>query len=372
MNMKRKLLYLLLSLAVLTIWGYGNYYGQYAKSNFSSVSVRMQEASITKQDILTALVNEEIKGTKDIPEVTAWKQLEDLSFEYPELATTASLSVIEFWGDMTQIMPIKLVIGSIMTSEDDTGCIIDENAAYRLFRTREAVGRVLTYQSQSYCIRGVIQAKEEVVILPITVDENHYSNLELVYDNKESGKQYVLDFMQLNGLGEDYAIVEGCYYAKLIQMSSILPLWVLGIFLLYKLFSEGRKMRMGSLQKQTQKLEDIKIQKESLMIYLKRKRLLDKIVFSIIFTFTVFLLLRLMTEFMIVLPERCIPTRWSDFSFYTKRFNEFREQLLTMKYISPVTKNILMFQAIKRCAIFNLIASVATMILVTHRKVKMA
>lgn len=187
--MKRKLLYILIFMTALTVWAYGDYYGRYMKSNFDSVSVRLQDDAIAKQDILLALENEKIKETENIPVITAWKQVDDQNMECNELGTKASLSVIEFWGEVTEVMPIKLVKGSIAANGDETGCLIDENAAYRLFRTRDAVGRSLIYQGKSYCIRGIIKAGEGLLILPVTDDKSAFSNLEFVYSKKESGKK---------------------------------------------------------------------------------------------------------------------------------------------------------------------------------------
>ncbi len=339
--MKRKLLYLLLSFAVLMVWGCGIYYGQYIKLNYTSVSVRMSEASVTKQDILTALEYEAIKGTKDIPLITAWIQIDNQRFEYPELATSVNLSVIEFWGDINQIMPLQLLTGSIITPEDNTGCVIDENAAYQLFRTKDAVGRYITYQDQSYCIRGVVRTKEKVVIIPVPEAENTYSNLEFVYANKERGEQNAQDFMQQNTQVEDYTIVEGCFYARLIQMLSVLPPWLLGFAILYQLAKECWK----------------------------RRRQRKQVAFLMISFCIVLLLLSWMIEFRIALPERWIPTRWSDFTFWMERWQELVKQLEKLEYLEPVTKDILLFQALRRCATFHIITLVAAVILVTHRKV---
>lgn len=367
-NKKSKLLCVILSLAVLVIWGYGYYYGQYVRSNYNSVSVRMQETTVTKQDIITALDNEHIKGTEDIPVITAWKQVDEQDFECPELATTAKLSVIEFWGDAAQVMPITLVKGNMITSEDQTGCMLDENTAYRLFRTRGVIGRTLTYQNKSYCIRSIMKAKEEVLILPITDDSNTYSNLEFVYDNKEEGEQYVRAFLQQNGLGDNYTIVEGCFYARLIPMTLAFPLWLLGFFLLSQLVGKGR-IRIEQLQMSKRKIEGEGVQKKIPVRFLRIKKLLGNIGVSLILVIAVLLFLRLMTKFMLPIPERYIPTKWSDFSFWVKRWEELREQLHALEYLSPVTKDIILFQAIWRCALFSLITSALALILMTLRRV---
>lgn len=366
MNTKRKLLYILISIVILAVWAHGYYYGQYVRCNFNSVSVRMHSSDmLTKQDILIALENEKIKGTEDTPVITAWKQADGQKLEYEELATAANLSVIEFWGDVTQVMPIKLVRGSIMTKEDETGCMIDENTAYRLFRTNDAVGRRLTYQGKSYCIRGVIKAREEVLIIPVTDDKNSYSNLEFVYSSKESGKKNVSDFMEENGLADDYTIVEGCFYAQLLQLASGLPLWLLGLFLLYQFVITGKKFRVWFSQRINQRKYNTKKRKKSMMCP-EIKNLLEKTGLFFIFAITVLLFTRLMSGFIFPIPERYIPTRWSDFSFWIKLVKEMRKQLAALEYLAPATKDILLFHAVKRCVVSSLITSALTVIFMTR------
>lgn len=362
--MKRKLLYILIFMTALTVWAYGDYYGRYMKSNFDSVSVRLQDDAIAKQDILLALENEKIKETENIPVITAWKQVDDQNMECNELGTKASLSVIEFWGEVTEVMPIKLVKGSIAANGDETGCLIDENAAYRLFRTRDAVGRSLIYQGKSYCIRGIIKAGEGLLILPVTDDKSAFSNLEFVYSKKESGKKNVRDFMEENGLADDYTIVEGCFYARLIQVASGLPLWLLGFSLLYLLAREGRKRRIWLLQKKNQQTDGTKDE-------IKRpgiKKILKMTGVFIIYAITVLLYAGLIKNFTIPIPERYFPTRWSDFPFWTKQFKEIHEQVAALKYLAPATKDILMFQAIRRSLASSIITSALTIICILQMR----
>lgn len=366
-KLKSRLLYIFISVALLIVWSYGYYYGQYAKSHFNAVSVRMREAAVTWHDIQIALENEEIKGKSDIPVITVWEKSDEKRFECQELATTANLPVIEFLGDVTQVMPFKLVSGSIITPADESGCLIEENAAYRLFRTKYAVGRRIDYESKSYIIRGIIKAKEELVIIPVIDEKNAYSNLEFVFGNKESGKQNVEAFMKENGFSDDYTVVEGCFYAGLIQIIPGLPLWILCFYLLYKLMKEGKEIS-GYLVKEIKLKLKIKEIKKSVKRTLNINKLLESVGVFAAFIITVILFIRLTTEFVMPVPERYIPTRWSDFAFWTKQFKEAGKQILALEYLPPVTKDILLFQAIRRCITSGIITSVLTLVMIIQRR----
>jgi len=320
---------------------------------------------LTKEDILIALENEKIKGTKDIPAITAWKRVDDQKFECRELATTANLAVMEFWGDVTQVMPVKLLRGSIITKEDETGCMIDENAAYRLFRTKDAVGRRLTYRDKSYRIRGVIHAGEDVIILPVTDDKNSFSNLEFVYSKKESGKKNVNEFMEENGLTKDYTIVEGCFYARLLQIASGLPLWLFSMALLYMLVKVSREEMFAFLQNASHNTVKGK-QKEKIMKCLNIKGLLEKAGILAIFVIAAVLFARMAAVFITPVPDRYIPTRWSDFSFWANEIKKIRKQRIALEYLAPATRDILLFKAVRRCIASGLITSVLIIIATFH------
>jgi|GEM_PF-1800054 len=365
MKIKRKFLHTLMAAVILTVWAYGFYCGQYVKSYFNSVSVRMHNDMLTKEDILIALENEKIKGTKDIPAITAWKRVDDQKFECRELATTANLAVMEFWGDVTQVMPVKLLRGSIITKEDETGCMIDENAAYRLFRTKDAVGRRLTYRDKSYRIRGVIHAGEDVKILPVTDDKNSFSNLEFVYSKKESGKKNVNEFMEENGLTKDYTIVEGCFYARLLQIASGLPLWLFSMALLYMLVKVSREEMFAFLQNASHNTVKGK-QKEKIMKCLNIKGLLEKAGILAIFVIAAVLFARMAAVFITPVPDRYIPTRWSDFSFWANEIKKIRKQRIALEYLAPATRDILLFKAVRRCIASGLITSVLIIIATFH------
>ncbi|WP_281532944.1 hypothetical protein, partial [Anaerocolumna aminovalerica] len=110
---KKRPLIILLSLAALILWGSGIYYGQYIKEHYQSVSIRMKEDRISEQKIITALKYEEIKSSKSIPSISAWNRLEEQIITSKELAITYKTQLIEVYGDIKQVYPMRLTSGNL-------------------------------------------------------------------------------------------------------------------------------------------------------------------------------------------------------------------------------------------------------------------
>jgi hypothetical protein len=331
---------IILSLAVFIIWGSGIYYGQYIKENYQSVSIRMKSDEVTKHMLLRALENEKEKGAKEIPGITAWNRLEDQVIENQELYTKSKVHLIEVYGDVKQVYPIELTSGSIPASDDYQGCLIDDNSAYELFHTSDAVGNFLTYQNKRYCIRGIIISQDSLCIFPVYEDNKTYSNLELVYEDKENGKKLAEEFMLQNSLGSSYTCIEGCFYANLLRILYRAPAWFLGFVLLVRILR-----------------------------FLWYRRSLPLQVLALVLLFiVVWTALRWLMEFQLYIPERLIPTKWSDFTFWTEKYRSFQNQRREITYLMPNPKDVILIQYVRRCINYSLIALAGMIAFVIHQK----
>jgi len=325
------------------IWGSGIYYGQYIEENYQSVSVRMKGVTVAKQVLLRALENEEKKGTADIPSITAWNRSEKQTLKNEELATKASARIIEVYGDMKQVYPMTLTEGTLPYSEDYEGCVIDENSAYELFRTSSATGNFITYQNKKYCIRGVIKAEEPMMLIHIYQGNNTYSNLELEYEDKENGGQLAENFISQNSLADtaSYTLIEGSFYARTLKLFYRIPAWFLGFYMLYRLMKCIWKRRTLPLQ----------------------------VVILLLVFMSVWLVLQWLMEFQFYIPERLIPTRWSNFTFWIEKFTAFRNQLKQITYLTPVPKDVILINCVRRCICYVSVTFTCMVVFVMHRKI---
>jgi hypothetical protein len=339
---KKKIGFLiLLSLAVFVIWGSGIYYGQYINENYQSVSIRMKKDEVTKHVLIRAMENEMEKGTKDIPEITAWDRQEEAVIENQELYTKSKVHLIEVYGDIKQVYPMELTSGSIPAADDYRGCLIDENSAYELFHTSDAVGAFLSYQNKRYCIRGIVKSPDSLCIFQVLEENKAYSNLELVYEDKENGKKLAGEFMLQNGLSSSYTIIEGCFYAKLLELFYLVPAWFLGFALLIRFLKSLWKRRNLPLQ----------------------------VLALILLLAVVWTALRWLMEFQLYIPERLIPTKWSDFTFWTEKYSAFQSQRREIAFLTPNPKDVILIQSARRCINYSLIALAGMITFVIHQKI---
>lgn len=340
-KIKKKIFYILLSLTALLIWGSGIYYGQYINDYYQSVGVRIKDDKVTKKVILRALENESKKGTKKIPLVTAWNRIEGEVIGNRELSTNTSINLIEVYGDIKQVYPMELMEGSLLNPDDYEGCVIDETVAYQLFRTREVVGNFITYMNKQYYIRGIIKSMEPVFFIQIIDDEKAYSNLELVYKDKENGELLAIDFIMQNELASSYTVVEGCFYGKLLELFTRLPAWCIGFYLLIQIVKSMWKRRTLPLQ------------------------VLSLLICLIIAWFV----LKWLMELHIYVPERLIPTKWSNFSFWIKKYTTFRNKMEQIAYLKPVPKDMILLRYITRSIRYTLISIVGMIVFITHKSI---
>jgi len=326
------------------IWGSGIYYGQYLKDYYQSVSIRIDEQGVTKSSLKRALEYESEKGEPDVPVITAWNLIEKQIIVNKESGTSSSLRLIEVYGDMRQVYPMELIIGNIPDVEDAAGCLIDEHTAYQIFGTTDAAGCMLDVSNKQYYIRGVIKSRVPMIFIQSSMEDKAYSNLELVYDKKDNGNQRANDFMFQNALSNSYTIIDGCFYAQLLGPLCQIPAWFLGFFMLCQLLRA---------------------------IWKRRSLPLQVLALSLVFIIA-WIGIKWFMEFRIKIPESLIPTKWSDFSFWTDKFNTLKNNLDQLTYLMPVPKDVTMMQIVKRCISYNLIALAAMIIIVIHKKVFIA
>ncbi len=337
-KLKKRLFFILLSLAALIIWGSGIYYGQYINEHYQSISIRMKEEKVSQRALRTALEYEEIKNPENIPHISAWNQLEEQIIENKVLAVSYKARLIEVYGDIKQVYSMKLTKGNLLTPDDYEGCMIDQGAAYKLFGRIDPVGNVITYKNKQYYIRGIVKSPEPIFFIQINDIRHTYSNIELVYEDKENGQELADAFMTQNNLASSYTILEGCFYAGILARVYKIPTWFLGFYMMYRILRSVWKRRTLPLQ-----------------------------VFVLLLgLISVWMVLKYLLEFQFYIPERLIPTKWSDFSFWVERYKEFQEQIKQMAYLTPTIKDSIFISYSKKCIYYTLISLIGIWVFATH------
>jgi hypothetical protein len=98
-----------------------------------------------------------------------------------------------------------------------------------------------------------------------------------------------------------------------------------------------------------------------------KRRTLPLQVFVLLLGFiSVWMVLKYLLEFQFYIPERLIPTKWSDFSFWVERYKEFQKQIKQMAYLTPTIKDSIFISYSKKCIYYTLISFGGIWVFATH------
>lgn len=324
----------LIILCVITIWASSIYYNQVLKEQYSTISIRFHEDGVNVTNIERVKENE-IAKENEVPKITAWNRTKESEVISESIGNKKKVSIYEVFGDCNDVCPMELIDGTYVDGSDFYGCIVDENTAYELFGTKRVVGNPIVVQDKTYYVRGVAKINQSILLFQIRDQRHKFSNLEVVYSNVERGGELVKMFMLQNGFPEDYTIIEGEFYVKLVSKICLIPAWILMFILIIKSIVVVNKS-----------------------IKLKWKVLIDILVIVI---FIVGLMWLTGIEF--YYPLRMIPSKWSDLDFWVSKYKDFQKLVQEITYLTPQIRDVMMFKYLKISIICSAIFSVNLLIL---------
>jgi hypothetical protein len=339
-SIKRSAGFLLLFAAVYILWGMAVYYGQYVREHYQSVSIRLKGSTVAERMLAQIAEQEKESGNRELAGIAAWNQKENQFLECDVLGTKAEIRLIEVYGAMENVYPIQLLSGYIPAADDTQGCLIDEDTAYRLFHTVDSLGSSLIFDGRRYYVRGILRSFEEVCLIIRDSAQKSYSNLELAFEASDNSGQLAADLLRQYGISGRYTLIDGYLISRSLTLIYLLPAWLLGFCLLYDLTA----------------------------VLWRRRRIPLQAVGLVLVVICLWPLLSWMMEFKLFLPQQLIPTQWSDFSFWSRKYAAFLEWKEDMAYIDPNYKDILLKQYIRGCVSQTIIAVVGMLALIIHER----
>ena len=280
------------------------------------------------------------KDTPTLKRISAWNVTDQEPLECEALGTKSKVRLVKIYGEMEKAYPIVLVSGGVPAMGDEEGCLLDEATAYELFRTKKATGGIITVQQQNYRVRGVLRSKEPVCLLMTSQKEEAYSNLELEFTDQEDGSKLAADLFRQYGLNDNYIVIDGVLFGRFLKLINLLPAWLLGICLIYDLIT-GLWRRRGNLLQAIVLILGIILLGAALVWFM---------------------------EFKLYLPQSLLPTKWSDFSFWSKNQESFLEWMNSITYLTPNEKDLMFQQYTLRCLIYTGTAVIGMLALITHER----
>lgn len=316
MRRRARILTILLACAAVMLWADAIAEAWTLMDAYGGVGVRMADARVPEKKLKRLLAGEAEDG---IACTAAWTRGEKVAAEAPSMRTSEKLRVITVYGDMRQVAPMRLVSGSYPAEDDLTGCLLDTKSAWALFRSVDVTGAGVTVGKVRYTVRGVALGGEPMAL--VRGEDTAYENLELTVPDISTGKAAVDAFLYRYALSDDYAVVQGGLYARILWGLVWLPAVVVLAFSAFRLFCAAlhRPRRAWALA--------------------------GKLTAAIALAAAAAVLLR-ETFFW---PQTFLPTKCADFAFWGSLLDGWREAWTELSLMTPLPKDIGFFRDMRAC-----------------------
>ncbi len=244
------------------------------------------------EGITAGQITDEMRQEK---EMTAWSVLPDVEVRNMELGRTAAADCMVVYGAKEMASCRGLVTGTYGYRTDKEGCVISEGLAMELFGSVSVTGMKLWCRDKAYMVRGVTDDRSRVIMVLAENDEILcYMLLDCRED--EDGRTEAENFLYKYGIGSGDALVDGSLLFAAAGFGAVAPLWLVSLWICCAV----QRKRPG--------------RREKLWLYGAA---------GTVFLAGIGLIWGMELEF----PPYLIPTRWSDFGFWSARFREIRSDL---------------------------------------------
>lgn len=281
-------------------------------------------AGVTSQQLKQAL-----EDSKTVPErYSAWNSTKGAVLENKELLRRREVLAAGVYGDMELAYPSGLLAGTYAAPDDRYGCVIDRKTAEELLGSADVLGMPVEYNGTDYYIRGITDSPEGIFLYRIGSETEQFKNLELVYDDVENGTMLAEDFLMLCGGYGGHQLLEGGFYGKIVSRFVLIPAQAAAFAAVIMMIVRIRSLKAGIAAKAM--LAAAGLGSGCALLWL--------------------------SGFRFYLPERMIPSRWSDLEFWSARMEEFSGWLGKMEQLDPVMQNILLRRWVMFGVLLSLIA----------------
>lgn len=304
------------ALAALLCWAGALSGAQRAGELSRSVGVRFAQDALTMAQWNQAGRN----WTEDGPGTALWAERGEQSLTG---IRPASAKVTEVAGDIQLVMGGRLLAGNWPAPDDKRGCAVSRAAADALWGDPAPLGCAMEWAGEQYFVRAVYEGEGVVVQASEEDGERRYSSLELLFPEAGNGREAAGRFLSENGFPEARAILDGPFLSQCLSWLVLLPAWVL--------------------------VSTVAIRWLKLVLRTRKRALLCLMVSAAGALALAAMLWA--AQFQLFLPERWIPSRWSDFSFWTKLAREIGEQIRQAAELVPNGKDLAVRGGLMQCLI---------------------
>ena len=238
-------------------------------------------------------------------------------------------NVISFSGDASLVWPASYITGSAPGVIDARGIAVSEALAHRLWGSTDIIGMPVYVNNRNTprIVRGVFEGTAELALLPFHLEDTSQSwtAVELAGGTPHPTRGHADSFAATSGLGRpDYVLMGGA--TALARFMSIFPVLVPAVYGLVLLVAFVKKHYPAAS---------------------------TPIFFAGLILFAILLPILLNA-----LPPWIIPTRWSDFSFWSSLLQQANNSLREFVHVNPMLRDVeLKMHLLRQAGIFVLSVS---------------
>ena len=285
----------LLTLLAIGAWIWAAAVAQWAGELAAGAEAYWSEAGVSPAQVDKAQRRAMEDGRSELPALALWREERDMWVRDGE--RQAKGGVLYLYGDGALVWPARFLHGGYPPAGDGERAAISSALADALWGGTEVVGRAVTLEGRTYHISGVFQGGEPLLLAQDAGDsETLYDHMVLLPSpgGMDSGEAI------LNGYGFPWTkLTDYPFYAWALTTLAFLPGLLLGLRLLLRLLRRG-----GLLRHSPELLAQYALPAlggMGLVLWAMGPG----------------------TE----IPGRVIPTRWSDFSFWTQLAGELMDEV---------------------------------------------
>lgn len=304
MKIKKKL-FVLLGICITLSLMLSLYCINTMKNHFNAVQIEYSTAVMNGSSLEKKL---EALESEIMPEMALWKKERLKEITEREIGNTAKTDVIIVYGNMEYVENMRFVSGIYNQSDDFEGCILDIDTAYTLWKSKDVLGKYVYYNEKRYIIRGVFESSSPNMYIRTSNKKELYTNGTFYYGKAKTTKE------------ERNADYKKSIEELLMTDSIIEPEKIISLLEIYGIASIIFTLPFIFIVI----LLTIFLYKKIINIYNTNKKLALLLIF---FDIAMVVVLVLITNYLLNIPIRLVPEQWSDFDFWTLKFDEIKSTI---------------------------------------------
>ena len=266
---------------------------------YGGISIRFETTPLNI-DSLAEIRNQQQEAGVD-SNLTAWTQSYNIKTEDPSLGVCIESDVIYMWGDGKRML----------VTYKDVGCAMSEDIAYKLWGSRDVLGKTVYVDGISYRVAGITDIFEGTIAIIKDDYENDMKFVSLDMEpisDPDDRDVLIEEFILQNSHSADSSI----NYSDLLSLAGnfiMLPAFTVFVYVFARISAELYRTK-------------------------KYKKGFKSVTFYVFLLIMWICLCYFAGSFSFKIPGRLIPTKWSDFDFWSRTVESLKSGLRGLRLMS--------------------------------------